>query len=488
MGINVAAEKRAYKKFIAAGMTPCGACGLIGNLEAESDGFVFNRVEYLCLKRLKENGKNYTHESYTAAVDGGKISAEEFLHPLPGKQYGYGIAQWTSPGRKAGLYNFARERGVSIADEDMQIAYLLKELEESYPSVLKTLKSAKDVKSASDIVLVKFESPADTGAAVKNSRAARGQKFYDENVKGDTSVGVTAKQIIDTMKGWRGLSRAKGTHKPIIDTYNKYIKDHPGSGRGYQLTMKDSYCDCTVSAAFIKNDAVDLIGGVECGVEEHIQLFKKKGIWKEDGTLTPEEGWICCYNWDDATQPNDGYADHIGVVSAVNKKTFTVEEGNMSGGVVGTREVAIGWGYIRGFAVPKYSKAVSSTPKTEKPADEAPTSSQGQKNKTYTVKAGDTLSAIAKKYKTTVQVLVDLNSIKDKDLIYVGQVIKLPATSGFFKGCRVRVNRTAKKYATGETIASFVKGSVYTVQQVGEGKCLLSGIISWVKNEDLTLL
>ena len=90
MSINVEAEKRAYKKFRQAGMTAAGACGLIGNLEAESDGFYTNRVEYLCLKRLKEKGKVYTHATYTAAIDSGKISCEEFLHPLSGKQYGYG--------------------------------------------------------------------------------------------------------------------------------------------------------------------------------------------------------------------------------------------------------------------------------------------------------------------------------------------------------------------------------------------------------------
>ena len=56
MSINVEAEKRAYKKFRQAGMTAAGACGLIGNLEAESDGFYTNRVEYLCLKPV-----SYTH-------------------------------------------------------------------------------------------------------------------------------------------------------------------------------------------------------------------------------------------------------------------------------------------------------------------------------------------------------------------------------------------------------------------------------------------
>lgn len=47
-------------------------------------------------------------------------------------------------------------------------------------------------------------------------------------------------------------------------------------------------------------------------------------------------------------------------------------------------------------------------------------------SKTYTVKKGDTLSGIAKQYGTTVDKLVSLNGIKNKNLIYVGQVIKLP--------------------------------------------------------------
>ena len=311
-----------------------------------------------------------------------------------------------------------------------------------------------------------------------------------------SSVGVTAKQIIDTMAGWIGLDRANKSHKVIIDTYNNYIKSHSGAGRGYQVSYTDAYCDTTVSAAFIKNNAVDLIGGVECGCEEHIKLFKAKGIWKEDGNLTPAPGWIILYNWDDSTQPNDGVADHIGIVESVNtsKKNFTVIEGNMSG-KVGRRTVAIGWGYIRGYAVPNYSQAANTTSKTEKASTGANSGSQSNAKsstatafKEYTVKKGDTLSAIAKKYKTTVQVLVDLNGIPNPDIIEIGQKIKYPVGGEFFVGCRVRVSRTAEKYATGELIANFVKGSVYFVQEVGSGKCLLSGIYSWVKNEDLILL
>lgn len=183
--MNVSAEKKAYKRFIREGMTPQGACGLIANLEEESDGFYPNRVEYLCLKRLKENGKTYTDQTYTKAVNDGQISREEFLNPLPNKQYGYGLAQWTSPGRKAGLYDLAKERGASIAKLKLQLDYLMQELEANYPSVLRVLRNTNSIREASDIVLKKFEMPSDTSETVCSSRAARGQKFYDNYVKSD---------------------------------------------------------------------------------------------------------------------------------------------------------------------------------------------------------------------------------------------------------------------------------------------------------------
>ena len=45
----------------------------------------------------------------------------------------------------------------------------------------------------------------------------------------------------------------------------------------------------------------------------------------------------------------------------------------------------------------------------------------------YTVVKGDTLSKIAARYGTSVQVLVDLNHIKNRNLIRVGQVLLIPA-------------------------------------------------------------
>lgn len=46
--------------------------------------------------------------------------------------------------------------------------------------------------------------------------------------------------------------------------------------------------------------------------------------------------------------------------------------------------------------------------------------------KTYKIKRGDTLSAIAKKYGTSVAALKKLNSVKDVNKIYAGRSLKLP--------------------------------------------------------------
>lgn len=63
----------------------------------------------------------------------------------------------------------------------------------------------------------------------------------------------------------------------------------------------------------------------------------------------------------------------------------------------------------------------------------APSLTFAQETKTYTVKAGDTLSEIAETHNTTVEKLAKLNNIKNVHLIYVDQVLVIdgeaPATT-----------------------------------------------------------
>ena len=70
---------------------------------------------------------------------------------------------------------------------------------------------------------------------------------------------------------------------------------------------------------------------------------------------------------------------------------------------------------------------------------------------------------------------------------YVAPVVDTGKGGAFKVGDRVVVSKNATTYATGQAIASWVKGQTYTVQEVKSDRCLLSSIVSWVLNKDLTL-
>lgn len=61
---------------------------------------------------------------------------------------------------------------------------------------------------------------------------------------------------------------------------------------------------------------------------------------------------------------------------------------------------------------------------TQKPTNA--TEGQNNANKTYTVKKGDMLTAIAAKYGVTVNSIVEANGIKNPNLIYAGQKLTIP--------------------------------------------------------------
>lgn len=61
----------------------------------------------------------------------------------------------------------------------------------------------------------------------------------------------------------------------------------------------------------------------------------------------------------------------------------------------------------------------------------------------------------------------------------------IPSASGYKVGDKVKVKNTATHYATGQVMASFVKGSTYEVTKVDGNKLLLSDIASWVWDYDV---
>ena len=66
-------------------------------------------------------------------------------------------------------------------------------------------------------------------------------------------------------------------------------------------------------------------------------------------------------------------------------------------------------------------------------------------------------------------------------------VVNTGKGEAFKVGDRVVISKNATTYATGQEMASWVKGQTYTVQEAKSDRCLLSSIVSWVFNKDLTL-
>lgn len=145
-----------------------GVAGLMGNMYAES-GLRANNLQNSYEKKL-----NITDVEYTRLVDNNAYP--DFVKD----KAGYGLAQWTFWSRKEALLKFARDKGKSIGDLQMQMEFLWKELNTGYQAVLIVLQNAENVREASDAVLLWYERPADQSDSVQKKRAGYGQSYYEK--------------------------------------------------------------------------------------------------------------------------------------------------------------------------------------------------------------------------------------------------------------------------------------------------------------------
>ena len=193
---------------------PYGVAGLMGNLFAESG-----------LNSFCKTGQAHTDisgEEYADLVDNGQITAEDFDHD----GVAFGLVQWCYWSRKEGLYKKAVEMKRSIGDLDLQLRYLIDEIQK-YKIVWETLTKAKTVVEASDIVMLKYEKPANTSSAAKLKRAEYGERYYDTYGKTTKKKILKVRSTVDNVNlrsgngrqfGIVGGVRYKGTNFPWVAT------------------------------------------------------------------------------------------------------------------------------------------------------------------------------------------------------------------------------------------------------------------------------
>lgn len=95
---------------------------------------------------------------------------------VPGSRGGFGLMQWTGPRRRA-LEAFAAERGVAVSDPDLQMDFLMMELQGPEASAAKAIFTAPDAKTAAAAIVNKFLRPAEANRA-KREAAYLGGKAY----------------------------------------------------------------------------------------------------------------------------------------------------------------------------------------------------------------------------------------------------------------------------------------------------------------------
>ena len=182
----------------------------------------------------------------------------------------------------------------------------------------------------------------------RNQLQGAGGEKTTVSIKHPQSPSSQRDRVLAAAAAMVGVKGGSAEHHRLVNDYNS-VRPLPV---GYAVKNSDDWCDIFTTVIFQREGLSDLIGR-ECGVERHIHIFKRLGIWNEDGNSTPKAGDIITFNWDQNSQQNDGWADHIGIVEKVENGIIHTIEGN-SNNVVKRNTYRIGHGNIRGFATPRY--------------------------------------------------------------------------------------------------------------------------------------
>lgn len=376
---------------------PFGVAGLMGNLYAES-GLRPNNLQNSYEKKL-----GMSDVSYTAAVDNGSYS--NFVRDSAG----YGLAQWTHWSRKQKLLEFAQKKCSSIGNLNMQLEFLANELP-LYSSVWLTLKCTQSVREASDVVLTRYERPADQSDAIKTKRAAYGQKYYDkyaitatpasERKDGDTMT-YDSQTVIDIALAEEGYLE-KETNENLDDktanagnkNYTKYARDLWAVKFFNSSKIGVAWCAVFVAWSFYmaygKEAALSLLcqpatDNCGAGCKSARNYFKAKAQLCD----TPQVGDVVFFYSKDKSS-----ISHTGLVYDVDNTYVYTIEGNTSsasgvvanGGAVAKKKYKLNYERLAGFGRPNYGVTIS---EPVRPSESSETAATSYKLGDRTLQKGD---------------------------------------------------------------------------------------------------
>lgn len=181
-----------------------GVAALMGNLMAESS------LNPLCVTGIKD--PDYVQKADSGAID--------FAHD----GHAFGLVQWCFRTRKDRLLKYAKSKNTSVGSIDIQLEYMYNEITNSYKTVCTAIKSATNIKEASDVIMLKYEKPANTSDKMKQRRADYGQRFYDMFISPkapEKQEPETSNKMVTITTDRVNIRAGNGTNFPRLMQVNK---------------------------------------------------------------------------------------------------------------------------------------------------------------------------------------------------------------------------------------------------------------------------
>ena len=259
------------------GLSDIQAAAMLGCFAGESGSYqALAYKPYIC-----EGGNDAASRWYTAQIDAGRISKAQFVASTPVhtpygtiNKPGYGLCQWTSPNRKALMWDIWMSMGgpksnISIGSTEVAISTAVSELSGAYSGVIRQVKGTSDIAGATFAMLKGFEGIVDAsypyrvqaavaafnqyktggvGSYVDRKETAKAVQTVMKNVAaGDNSAAeasvtdpsqtpdmeqaaVTTKTMTATLKNGSKLSIPKGS---------SVLVSKSGTSGGYSIVLPD---------------------------------------------------------------------------------------------------------------------------------------------------------------------------------------------------------------------------------------------------------
>ena len=407
------------------GIPEVAIAGILSNMDYESS-LSSNNMQNGYNKKY-----NITDEEYTRQVDEG-IWEVPAGFPNAGASFctdkvGYGLCQWTSSGRKTGMYNFIRSLGKSISDRTSQLKWMMEEFHNGYKKVYKVLLECKTAYDAGVLIVMKYEVPGsvlnpDTVEATKKARGDHAEELYKKYFGGGNNS-MSNSPLVDYTK----ISPNKTSPRNhTIDT----ITIHCVVGQVTVERLGEIFAPTSRNAS--SNYGIGYDGRVGLYVEEKDRSWCSSSPSNDHRAITIEVA-------SDTTAPyaitDAAYKKLILLVADICKRN-NIKELKWKGdknliGQVEKQNMTIHRWFAKKACPGDYLYNLHS-----QIANEVNQIINGSSNPQpspvttikHTVAKGETLTKIASRYDTTINAILAVNPvITNPNKISVGQVLNIPA-------------------------------------------------------------